>query len=1431
MASGAELALAMIMTLKDEASGKLKDLGKAAVDADKKAGGLKATFDKLSGVGKTVLLGGIGAAVGAIGGLTAGLMVAGKAAAEEQEGIAKLGAAVSATGADWATAEGAIEAYLDAELKRTALDDGDGREAISRLTTATGDYTKALELMPLAQDLARAKGIDLASASEIVGKVAQGNVGILGRYGITLEKGASATEALGEMQARFGGQAEAWGKTVEGSQQRASIAWGNIKETIGGAVLPVLATFAERSAELAQRIMPMVASAAETLGPILAGIATFVTEAIASFGGLGDVPWEDILPPSLVDTAYAISEALDSISAWWDDKGKPAFDMIAGFVSENIQPIMIGLAAVLASVVVPAFISWAIAAGTAAIATLAAIAPFVALGAVVALIAKAWIKDWGGIRTFLTNFYEQSLKPIIQQIIKWFQENIPRAIETVSKFWKETLLPAIRTVVEWIKTDLVPILQKIWNWLATNIPNAIKTVSGFWNDTLLPAIKAVWAFINDPLLPLFKSIVDFMDAAFSLALTALAGLWENVLLPAIQTAANWIKDNVLPVLQDIAKWVNDNVVPALQKFADILNGALKTALTWVHDNLIKPLIVSLEKMPGIIEKITGWFGTMAGKLDALKDKLPAWLTPGSPTPLETGLEGIAEALTKVIPLIEDMAAALVSVSDSAPDTANMPGWMAGFKLMIEAMVDMLGSLYDAPKGPKANAINLAKRLAQEIEGIVAAVRDSAEALKSLGDVDFAKLGGEKIGDFIYFIHELLFQIKEEAATWGETEAAIKEGFALARKLVDQILDLVRIVEPAAAAMNALANATVEDMQSAAYKWSFVITAVLVICNNMAAIARNLDITGYPAAALAAEAINKIIVLVEPAVSAITALAGAVLDDIDSAAYKWSWIVTAVLVIANNLQAIARGFKAEAYEAAVAFSESVAKVIALVQPAVNMMTALAEYEPVQQLSYKIEMMLAQLGEVIANLAMEAAAWRSQGWEAAIAFSEAISKVVGLIKPAVDSLAALAEYEPVQNLTVTLEWFLMQLGDVLAEIAYQAEAWVSQGWDAAIRFSEAVSKIVGMIKPAVDALLALAEYKSAKTIRQSIEAFAANLAYVVRQIMIMAAFFKAEAVQAGAAFAAAVSTMVGMVKPAVDALGALAKYTAAKGFVKAFMAFRTDLNMALAELLALAQGWDAANLTLVSDFSMAVKSVVTAVSSAIETLAKVLGYKGMDARKAMQALETDLNNVLIALGRITANLSGDLGVGRANAFRIMAEAMTLAINTGLNVLSGLSTGGVGTSAATALAAFATAAQTSMKDAYEAVKQALGNLKTLFSSSTLTQAAYSLGQSMGDAILNGLRNKLAGDVSILHGMTMTVSGVNWFAGGGDFIARRPQLIGVGEAGPERVQITPVGQGGAGGQGVTFNYYDQRPSGAPPDPQRMAGQLEWYYQTRRRR
>lgn len=239
-------------------------------------------------------------------------------AAEESAGIASLGQAIRNTGADWSQASEEIERYLAAEAKRAALDDGEGRESIARLTAATKDYRSALALLPVAQDLARAKKIDLVNASEILSKVAAGNTSILTRYGIVLDENATAEEAIAELRRRYAGQAEAYARTQLGQQERMNIALGNIRETVGGGLNPAMTQFYSLAATALEGILPMVEKGAEAFSDMLLGwtrsLAGFARD--AAYWGANVV--EQFA--SGIEGSGAVSSALrnmgDQIAAW-----------------------------------------------------------------------------------------------------------------------------------------------------------------------------------------------------------------------------------------------------------------------------------------------------------------------------------------------------------------------------------------------------------------------------------------------------------------------------------------------------------------------------------------------------------------------------------------------------------------------------------------------------------------------------------------------------------------------------------------------------------------------------------------------------------------------------------------------------------------------------------------------------------------------------------------------------------------------------------------------------------------------------------------------------------------------------------------------------------------------------------------------------------
>lgn len=593
-------------------AGELSILLKAQDDMSKVLQGVRGEMSETqkSGVNLGKVLGGAlaGGAVLAVGATVLvgkALYDAGQAAAAEEVGIAKLGAAVKATGANWDTASDAIETYLTKQLARTALDDGEGREAISRLVTITGDYSKALDLMGLAQDLAAAKGIDLSSAAEVVGRVSAGNTGILSRYGIVLKEGATATEALAAMQKQFGGQAEAYGNTYAGAQQKMQIALGNLKETVGGLVLPTMTAFATKMAQIAADVLPKVMDIIEELRPDFESLAQKVGEFVS-----------DVWP--LLVAAF---------STFWEVGEK-----VVGFIKDNLWAILAGLSAMILAVAVPAFIAWATAAYTAAGATIAAMAPVVApilaIGAAVALLTTAWKRDWGGIRTTLTRFWEDTAKPILETIRGWLEDKITAAIETLKGAF-ETMGAVVSDVLSGdvglavddffegfniMAPELKAIVGDIVKWLAEKIPAAIETLSKFWEDTLLPSMEAVWKFMEDTLVDAFRDVAEWLQDELPPAIEDLAEFWEETLLPAIKAVWRFIDDTLIPIFKALSDWFTKDLPDAIKDTHDAFKeraAAIGKFFTDARDTIV-----------GAAETVKGWFTKdLPGAADDMKEKI------------------------------------------------------------------------------------------------------------------------------------------------------------------------------------------------------------------------------------------------------------------------------------------------------------------------------------------------------------------------------------------------------------------------------------------------------------------------------------------------------------------------------------------------------------------------------------------------------------------------------------------------------------------------------------------------------------------------------------------------------------------------------------------------------------------------------------------
>lgn len=218
-------------------------------------------------------------------GITAVMGLSVKAAADEQVGIEKLKTSINTLGESYADVAGGLEGWINKQQQATAFAGSEMREALAELVPVTGSLAKSQEALSVAMDLARWKGMDLGAASEIVGKVMNGNTGVLTRYGITLKEGATATEALAALQGMAAGQAETYGKTMTGQLSTMKNNMDDVMASIGSMLIPVLA-------ELVKSIMPVIEGIKQWMAdnPELAKTIVIIVAAVgALFAILGPI--------------------------------------------------------------------------------------------------------------------------------------------------------------------------------------------------------------------------------------------------------------------------------------------------------------------------------------------------------------------------------------------------------------------------------------------------------------------------------------------------------------------------------------------------------------------------------------------------------------------------------------------------------------------------------------------------------------------------------------------------------------------------------------------------------------------------------------------------------------------------------------------------------------------------------------------------------------------------------------------------------------------------------------------------------------------------------------------------------------------------------------------------------------------------------------
>jgi hypothetical protein len=233
MAVGSSAQVSWAFVVKDNATATIKNVSRGLDNlkktTSKMAKNVKQDFTKLSF-----------AIAGIAAGITAATISAIKSAVQDEASTSRLIAALTArkmaTDANLASVQKLIVAG-----QNLAFTDDEVRSSIEVATRFTNNFSKAQQIASIAQEVARATGQDLATATLNVGKAYKGSgARILTALGIT-KKGIKGQEALRAILDKTRGSADAYGKTTEGSFEIVRIKIQEIKESLGSAFLSPLA--------------------------------------------------------------------------------------------------------------------------------------------------------------------------------------------------------------------------------------------------------------------------------------------------------------------------------------------------------------------------------------------------------------------------------------------------------------------------------------------------------------------------------------------------------------------------------------------------------------------------------------------------------------------------------------------------------------------------------------------------------------------------------------------------------------------------------------------------------------------------------------------------------------------------------------------------------------------------------------------------------------------------------------------------------------------------------------------------------------------------------------------------------------------------------------------------------------------------------------
>lgn len=245
----------------------------------------------------------------------------------------------------------------------------------------------------------------------------------------------------------------------------------------------------------------------------------------------------------------------------------------------------------------------------------------------------------------LTNLFP-AFSVILQAVVQLagaLIEGLAPVLDGVQK----ALIPVIMALVEM----LAPILVELASGILPLVAKILVSVAGVFGRLLMAVMPLVGALLSE-LVPVLLEILDAVLPELVDVFLVLVDVFLDIIELILPVWTDLLVA-LIPLLGSIAVLLAEGIGWALEALAQLIENVVQPIMEWWIRTILEPMIEIVDRIIAGIKSVTDWFKNLTETVRSLD--LPGWMTPGSPTPLELGLRGIASELRTVDRLMSGWA--------------------------------------------------------------------------------------------------------------------------------------------------------------------------------------------------------------------------------------------------------------------------------------------------------------------------------------------------------------------------------------------------------------------------------------------------------------------------------------------------------------------------------------------------------------------------------------------------------------------------------------------------------------------------------------------------------------------------------------------------------------------------------------------------------